>query len=246
MNLAFITTAIILGGLIKGLNGFGYALVSTSLLTLFMPAQEAVALMIIPLIIANIELTTKLSMEELKACLTRFRAYIAASFIGVTLGMILIEYMPALLLKKAVGLLVLVFVASRTRKISKIFTTAKEFCVENQRVEPLLGLLSGLIFGSSNGGVPFVAYFKELQLSREKFVSMIAITVLGASLLRIGLAASLGLYTGMDAVLISAALGVPGLIAVKTGDKLGEKLSEKITEKASLLLLLAIGLRLVL
>lgn len=244
MELLLLLAAVTLGGLIKGLNGFGYALVSTSLLTLVMPAQEAVALMIIPLIIANIELTAKLDIKELRTCLDRFKAYIAASFIGVALGMILIDYMPSLLLKKAVGLLVLGFVASRTQKISKIFSTAKTFCVENPRIEPLLGLLSGLVFGSSNVGVPFVAYFKELELSREKFVSMIAVTVLASSLLRIGLATSLGLYKGKDAVLISAALGIPGLLAVKAGDRIGEKLPQKVTEKASLLLLLAIGLKL--
>lgn len=244
MQTHIIITAVILGGLTKGLNGFGYALVSTSLLSLVMPAQEAVALMIMPLIIANIELTAKLSVEELRSCLDRFKAYIAASFIGVALGMLLIDYMPSLLLKKAVGLLVLGFVASRTRKISQIFSTAKNFCVENPKIEPLLGLFSGLVFGASNVGVPFVAYFKELELSRQKFVSMIAVTVLASSLLRIGLAASLGLYTGTDSILFSAALGIPGLAAVKLGDSMGEKLPQKTTEKASLLLLLAIGLRL--
>ncbi len=244
MDITVILAAVALGGLIKGLNGFGYALVSTSLLTLVMPAQEAVALMIIPLIIANIELTAKLSVEELKACIDRFKAYIAASFIGVTAGMLLIDYMPSLLLKKAVGLIVLGFVASRIRKISRVFSTAKNFCVENLGIEPLLGLFSGLVFGSSNVGVPFVAYFKELELSRERFVSMIAITVLASSVLRIGLASYLGLYTGTESILISAALGIPGLIAVKAGDRIGEKLPAEVTEKASLLLLLAIGLKL--
>ncbi len=244
MQTQIIITAVILGGLIKGLNGFGYALVSTSLLTFFIPAQEAVALMIIPLIAANIELTAKLSLKEVKACLKRFKLYIAGTFTGVTLGMLLIDMMPSNLLKTAVGLLVLVFVASRVPQISELFSELNRFCVENQRVEPVLGLFSGLVFGSSNVGVPIVAYFRELELSREKFISVIAITVLAASVMRIGLASYLGLYTGTDRILLSALIAVPGLIAVKIGDKLGEKLPQKTTEKASLLLLIIIGLKL--
>ncbi|MFB6175173.1 MAG: sulfite exporter TauE/SafE family protein [Candidatus Nanohalobium sp.] len=244
MELLLILAAVALGGLIKGLNGFGYALVSTSLLTFYMPAQEAVALIIIPLIIANIELTAELDGKELKACLHRFKAYIATSFIGVAAGMLFIYYMPSLLLKKAVGLIVLGFVASRTRKISQVFSTAKNFCVENPRIEPLLGLFSGLVFGSTNAGVPIVAYFEELQLPRQKFLSVMALTILGASVIRLGLAYYLGLYSGTNKLLLSVVLGIIGLTAVKIGDIAGQKTSDKVTQNISLLLLTVIGLRL--
>ena len=246
MNLLLAATAIVLGGLIKGLNGFGYALISTSLLTLFMPPQEAIALMIIPVILANIEITAKLSIKELKACLKRFKLYIIGMFIGVTTGMVLIDYMPQTLLKKSVGLLVLLFVASRTPRLAGKFSDLKKFCVENPKLEPGLGIFSGLVFGSSNVGVPVVAYFKELDLSRDKFVSMIALTILSASFLRIPIAQRTGLYTGTDTVFLSALLGLTGLLAVETGDKLAHKLPQKVTEKASLILLVLVGFRLVL
>ena len=244
METQILILAVTLGGLIKGLNGFGYALVSTSLLTTILPAQQAVSLMIIPIIISNLELTTKLTFKELKHCINRFKLYILGLFLGITLGMSLISYIPSLLLKRLVGLIVIIFVASRTPKISKIFSTAKNYCVENPRTEPVLGLISGVIFGSSNLGVPVVAYFKQLKLSREKFVSVIAVTILFASVLRVGLASYLGLYSGPDKILLSALLGIPGLLAVKTGDILGEKMPSKITEKPSLILLTIIGLKL--
>jgi len=244
MNLLLVTTAIVLGGLIKGLNGFGYALVSTSLLTLIMPPQEAVALMIIPVILANIELTAKLSKKEVKACLERFKSYITGVFFGVTAGMLLIDYMPQTLLKKAVGLLVLLFVASRIPRIAENFSDIKKFCVENPKLEPVLGILSGLVFGSSNVGVPVVAYFKEIELSRDKFLSMIALTILSASFIRVPIAQKTGLYTGTDTILLSALLGLTGIVAVKTGDMLAQKLPQKTIEKASLTLLVLVGLRL--
>ncbi|MFB6114707.1 MAG: sulfite exporter TauE/SafE family protein, partial [Candidatus Nanohalobium sp.] len=164
MQTQIIIAAVMLGGLAKGLNGFGYALISTSILATVLPAQEAVALMIIPLILANLELTSKLTLSELSDCFQRFLSYIISAFIGVIAGMALIDHIPALMLKKAVGLLALIFVASKIPKVSKLFGEAKNFCVENPKIEPILGLLSGFVFGSTNAGVPIVAYFEELQL----------------------------------------------------------------------------------
>lgn len=244
MEITLLIAAVTLGGLIKGLNGFGYALVSTSLLSIILPAQEAVALMIIPVIAANIEIVNKLSLKEIKAGLRRFKLYIAGTFTGVIAGMLLIDTIPSTLLKNAVGFLVLIFVASRIPKVSRIFSRLNRFCAENPRIEPVLGVFSGVVFGSSNVGVLTVAYFRELDLTREKFVSLIALTILIASIMRIGLASYLGLYTGTEKILVSALLSVPGLISVKFGDMIGEKLPEKMTEKVSMILLIIIGLKL--
>lgn len=244
MQTQIILTAVILGGLAKGLNGFGYALISTSILATVLPAQEAVALMIVPLILANIELTTKLSLGELKRCFQRFYSYIISAFIGVIAGMALIDYIPEIMLKKSVGLLVLLFVSSRIPRISEVFGEIKNFCVENPKIEPVLGLFSGFVFGSSNLGVPIVAYFEELQISRKKFLSVMALTVLGASVIRLGLASYLGLFNGVNRMLLSTVLGVVGLAAVKIGDKAGEKVSDTGTRYFSLVLLTVIGLRL--
>lgn len=244
MELILLIAAVTLGGLIKGLNGFGYALVSTSLLTMLMPAQEAVALIIIPVIAANIELTTKLSLKEVKLCFKRFKRYIAGTFAGVIIGMLLIDTIHSALLKNTVGFLVILFVGSRIPRISIIFSKLNNFCVENPKLEPILGIFSGLVFGSSNVGVPIVAYFKELELKREKFISIIALVVLAASLIRIGLATYLGLYTETGSIMLSTALAIPGIISVKLGSIIGKKLPQKMTEKASLILLAVIGLRL--
>lgn len=244
MNIEIALIAVLAGGLIKGLNGFGYALVSTSFLATAIPAQEAVSLMIIPVIIANIELTSQLDIKELRECIDRFKLYIIGSFTGVTVGMLLIDYIPSLMLKKMVGLFILVFVASRTSFVSKFFSSLKNFCIENPRTEPLLGLLSGVVFGSSNAGIPVVAYFKSLDLSREKFVAIVAVTILGASILRIGLASAQGFYEGPERAIFSTVLGVAGLISVKAGDYIGRRVPRKAVENTSLLLMLVIGLKL--
>ncbi|QKQ98819.1 TSUP family transporter [Candidatus Nanohaloarchaea archaeon] len=244
MNLLLPATILLLGGLVKGLNGFGYAVVSTTLLTTVMPAQQAVATMIIPLILANIQLLSQATVQEIKACIQRFAPYLITSIAGVLAGTLLIDTIPQKLLAKTIGLLTLLFVASKIDPISDLFHTGLEFCAENPKIEPLLGLLSGTVFGTSNIGVPFIAYFQQIGLEKKKFATMIALTVLLTSAIRIPLSAYLGMYSGPQNIIISALLAIPGLAGVYTGEKLSEKLPDRHIYRASLLLMTVIGFKL--
>ena len=244
MNLLIPATIILLGGLVKGLNGFGYAVVSTTLLATVMPAQQAVTLMIIPLILANIHILKEVTMRELQNCIDRFGPYIITAVTGVTAGTLLIDFIPQNLLSQAIGLFTLLFVASKIEPISDLFDSGLDYCAENPRIEPVLGILSGTVFGSTNIGVPFVAYFQQIGLEKKKFATMIALTVLLSSLIRIPLATYLGMYSGPQNILFSVLLAGPGLLGVEAGIVLRKKIPERYFYRASLLLMAVIGFKL--
>lgn len=244
MELLLSAIIILLGGLFKGLNGFGYAVISTTLLTTIMPPQQSVAIMIIPLMLANIEIVAKTTRKELKNCLKRFKRYILASITGVILGTLAINITPRKMLAQAIGLLTVIFVLSKTSMASKYFSKTLNYCAENPKIEPLLGLLSGTVFGGSNIGVPFVAYFQQIDLDTETFATMIALTVLLASAIRIPLSAYLGLYSGPQNIATSLLLSIPGLIGVELGIKTAKYFPEKHIWKTSLIIMAAIGLKL--
>lgn len=244
MNLIIPATIIFLGGLVKGLNGFGYAVVSTTLLATVMPAQQAVTLMILPLVLANIDLLKQTTAEEIRNCLQRFGPYILTALTGVIAGTLFIDLIPQTLLSHIIGLFTLVFVASKIDKISDILDSGLDYCVENPRIEPVLGLISGTVFGSTNIGIPFVAYFQQIGLEKKKFATMIALTVLLSSLIRIPLAAGLGMYSGPQNILFSILLAGPGLLGVEAGIVLRKKIPEKYFYRTSLLLMTVIGFKL--
>jgi len=244
MNLLIPATIILLGGLVKGLNGFGYAVVSTTLLATVMPAQQAVTLMIIPLILANIHILKEVTRRELQNCIERFGPYIITAVTGVTAGTLLIDFIPQNLLSQAIGLFTLLFVASKIEPISDLFDSGLNYCAENPRIEPVLGILSGTVFGSTNIGVPFVAYFQQIGLEKKKFATMVALTVLLSSLIRIPLATYLGMYSGPQNILFSVLLAGPGLLGVETGIVLRKKIPERYFYRASLLLMTVIGFKL--
>ncbi|WP_414837810.1 sulfite exporter TauE/SafE family protein [Candidatus Nanosalina sp. VS9-1] len=238
-----ITAAVFLGGLVKGINGFGYALVSTPLLALMMPVQDAVALMIIPLVASNIELASQSSISELENCTRKFSGIIISLLAGVTAGMLALTKIPSRPLEIAVGLTALVFVLSQLQLFEKFFSRISTVCFNTW--EPVIGFLSGIVYGATNVAVTVVAYLKSQNLSHRKFTATLAITILGISVYRVFLAEITGLYAGTDRIIFSLLLGIPAVIAVKIGQRSAGKLPEKTVEKISLVTIAAIGLRLI-
>ena len=245
MELLISATAIIfLGGLVKGLTGFGYALISTSLLTIFMPAQQAVAIMIIPLIAGNLEMILETDKKELLNCIKNFSTYILSLAAGTTLGMLLISSIPSRTLQITVGLTAVLYTASRTQLIGKKLKKIQEICFKTW--EPVIGTTSGLIYGASNIGVPIITYLKSRDLSRQKFTGTLAAIILLLSIYRIILAQTTGIYSGNQNIILSLTLAIPSLISVRTGQIISERLKTENLEEITLILILVIGLKLVL
>ena len=244
MELLIPLAVVSLGGIIKGLNGFGYAVVSTPLLAIFMPGQEAVALMIIPLIAGNFELVAETSREELERCLSNFSSLILSLSLGVTIGTLALRIIPSDIIKTSVGVIAILFAASKTPKISEFFTRLSEVCFKAW--EPIIGFLSGLVYGSSNIGVPIVAYLESTNLSRERKISALAIIILGISVYRVLLAQYSGLYAGSEKLLLSAFMALPAILSVRIGTRFAQKVPDLYLERFSVLMIAAIGFKLVL
>lgn len=244
MELLIPAAIVAMGGLIKGLNGFGYAVISTSLLATVLPAQEAVAVMILPLIAGNLELVAETGRKELENCLKNFSGFLLSLTAGVTLGMLTLSFIPSNVLKTGVGMVALLFAASRTPKTATVFEKLSDICFRTW--EPIIGLLSGTVYGASNIAVPVVAYLESRNLSREKTVGALAIIILGISVYRVLLARYTGLYTGQEKLLLSLLLTLPALTSVWIGSKLSHRFPETYLEMFSTVMIAGIGLKLLL
>lgn len=244
MDILLVAAAVTLGGFFKGLNGFGYALISTSVLATFLPPEQAVSLMIIPLIAANIELASELGFQELKNCLRNFSGLITSLLIGVTAAMLFIDKIPQDLMRKLVGVLALLYVASNISFMDSFFEKIREFCFKTW--EPAIGFFSGVIYGSSNVALPAVTYLKSRKLGERKFASMLGLTILMVSVYRLLIAAGAGLYPNPSSILVSLFAAAIGVTAVFTGRKASEKIPGRFTSLTALVLIAFIGLRLLL
>lgn len=237
---------IAVGGLVTGVNGFGFSVVGTGLLALVLEPQTAVVLMILPMLAANASLARELDRTGLKRCVRRFWPFVAAALVGTIAGMVFLSRVPTRPLQVVLGAFVLVFVLFSQNRFTVPGTSwLRGRCVRGGAgLKAALGLVSGLVFGASNVGVQVVAYLKSLDLDRATFVGVVAMIFLGISGVRVAAAAWLGLYAGGDAVLVSAVAALPGLAGVAVGKRVRPRLPERYQRASMFALLVVIGVRL--
>jgi hypothetical protein len=249
LSLALVVAAVVaFGGFVTGLNGFGFAVVGTSLLAFVMDPQTAVTTMILPILAANVSLVRELDRDGFVSCVRRFWPYVGAALVGTVLGMLSLSLVPTRPLALGLGLFVLVYVAlSQERVEIPGESLLRRRCfVDTGATKAALGFVSGAVFGVSNVGVQVVAYLKSLDLDRETFVGVVAMVFLGVSVVRIGTAAVLGLYDGGGLFAVSAAAAVPGLAGVAVGKRVRPAVPESSQRAATFGLLAVIGVRLTL
>jgi uncharacterized membrane protein YfcA len=238
------------GGTVKGAAGFGYGMVSLSLLTVVVDPQVAVVLMIVPPIAANLDLVRELNRDDMKRCGQRFSLFIVGAIGGTLLGMALLTRLPTAAITLAIGLIVLIYVLFRQEAVPIPLPRTEHLGLRYFRpsgsTKAGFGFAGGLVFGAASLGVLMVTYLDSLKLERSLFVGTVAMIFLGISTVRIGTAWILGLYGSAALLVLSAGAAVPGVLGVATGARVRHKLPEQYVETSVHLLLTVAGLKLTL
>lgn len=247
MNVEFLllaVAAVMIGGLFKGLSGFGYAVISTTLLATLYEPTKAVSFMIIPLIAIQLELVNNLDRDEIKTCTNNFKPYIIGLIAGTLTGFYTISLMPVDVIKVLLGIITFIFALSRTQKFSIHLEKLKKKCFRRStRIQTLLGVMSGLIFGGTNVGVQIVAYLKSMEMPNRKFVGLLALIMIPISALRTPLVLNQNNSIGLIGYSILAA--PIGMIAAWIGIRIAERVSEQKIGRLTVLLLFLISFNLI-
>jgi hypothetical protein len=243
---ALVFGIVVLGGVVTGVNGFGYSVVGTGLLAIVVEPRVAVVVMILPILGANLSLVRELDRTGLRTCAERFWPFVLTALAGTIVGMSLLSRVPTRPLTVALGLFVFGFLAvAQERYPLPGEAWLRANVSDTVGVKLLLGAASGLVFGASNVGVQVVAYLQSLDLDHPTFVGVVAMVFLGISSIRVVAAGLLGLYGGGDLLALSAVAAVPGLAGVALGKRLRPRLSRAARRGAMFALLAVIGGRLV-
>jgi len=203
MALLFFVAAIV-----EGSSGFGFPVISTVTLALYIDLQLAVILAIPGIVAANVKLARSLSPQQKEEAATRFWPLIASILVFSVVGLFVIDDIPVGVIEFGLGVITLAFAAYKQPFFA--IPTDREPSENPPLGGPVsmtvLGSMFGLIFGMTNVGVQIVAYLKTRPLNHLFFVGVVGVVFFGVNVIRFFGAAAAGLYP--TATVMGIALGL--------------------------------------
>ena len=230
--------ALFAGGAVKGLVGIGIPLVSISLLSLFLPLTDAVALLPVPMIVANVWMS--FAGNHFLPALRRFWPLVLAMFAGTVVGAHVLAALDLATLNLLVGIFVVVFcLSSHVNPALRL----------PDRYEAGAGVVAGAVGGFMGGlsalfGPPLIMYFASLRLDRDTFVGVISSIYLCCSVTLVIVFGSVGVMSRAQ-LAESVIACVPLLIGVWVGRRFRGRIDETVFRKLLLVALLGVGVRLI-
>ena len=231
--------ALFAGGAVKGLVGIGIPLVSLSLLSLFLPLADAVILLPVPIIVANV--WQSIVTPHFVSAIRRFWPLVLAMLIGTVAGAHVLTTLDAASLNLLVGTLVVLFT------LSSIMNPELRLPV---RFERGVGVVAGAVGGFMGGisalfGPPIILYLTSLRLDRESFVGVISSIYLCSAVGLVIVFGSVGVMSQAQFV-ESAVASVPLMLGVWAGQRFRGGIREAVFRKLLLVVVLGVGVRLIL
>jgi uncharacterized membrane protein YfcA len=222
---------IALASLTQGLTGFGFALVSTPLLLLFLPPRAVVPLVLIESVATN---AAVLWSARKAVDLRLVWPLLLAGALGVPLGTHILLYLDAGALKSLIGAVIVV--------AGLAFLLGFHRPIRHQRLACApIGFASGLLNGSTGmSGPPVVLFLANQEVAKETFRASLVAYFAALNLITIPGYVAGGLLTWE--VLAQAALMLPGLaLGVYAALRLAPRVDEVTFRRAVLLVVIAAG-----
>jgi uncharacterized membrane protein YfcA len=226
----------VLGGLVKGVAGFGLPTVSLGLLALTRPLPEAIPLILLPTLATNV--WQALASGALRPTLRRLWTFLLAAAVCTFLAAGQLSRADAGLLA---GLLGLLMAASAALALLGPRWPQPPPGVEAW-LSPLMGGASGAVAGLTGSFMmPATPYLAALRLTPDAFVQAFALGAVVATLVLAISLAGQGLLPpelGLAAVLVM----VPAFLGMVIGRALRGRLSDGQFRRVVQMLLLALGI----
>ena len=231
-TLILVALIILLASSIKGLTGFGFALTSLPLLSIFLEPKTAVPL----ITMCSVFLDGYTLYEARKQ--VRYREIIPLVLSGIT-GMILGTYflvsLDSQIIKLCIGVVTVLFAAASMMGMRHEIPNVKLASVP-------VGLVSGILGGSmSISGPPIVLFFNNQNIEKTVFRANLIAYFFSLYVATVPAYLFGNLIT--TSLVSSSAIMVPIMfIGATLGIKLSKKVDETVFKKIALMLVLVTGL----
>lgn len=239
-TLAFAVAMTLFAGVVKGVVGFGLPLIMISGLATVMPAEIALAALIIPTATTNIRQALRQGAGTALEVMKKFRFYLIGLFVTLIISAQMVLFMPQRVLFILIGVPIVFFCAMQLRG------WVPSLRPENRvRDESIISAISGMVGGISGvWGPPFVAYLTATNTSKtEQMLAQGVVYGFGAMVL-VGAHLQSGVLNARTAPL-SAAMLIPAFLGMALGYRLHDRMPQKAFKRATLIVLTVAGLNLI-
>ena len=216
----FVLAALSLGGLFKGMTGLGLPMFAVPALAVFMSVEEAVVLMIIPCLAANVWMVV--NHRQFRSLLREHVPFLATGFVGGIAGTTLLIFLDDRWLKLilatwlAVYLLQYFFAGNSLR----IFRGYGGFAY-------LLGAGAGTIQGATGISAQIIApYYHGRSLQPAAYAFLVTFTFLLFGFAQTGTAFATDLFTAQRLEL-SLLATIPALFFTRVGIRFADRVSQQ-------------------
>lgn len=241
-DLSNIIFALIVGftaGFIKGIVGFAMPMILLSGITVIVPADAALAAVILPTLFSNIQQANAQGIASALSSIKRFKVFLITGALFLLLGAFLTPLIPSKLFLGVIGCLIVSF------SIFQMFGPKFQIDRSNKLATVCFAAVSGFVGGISGvWGPPTVAYLTALNTAKTEQIRVQGVIYgLGAVLLLFGHLVS-GIFSWKTAPL-SALLVAPAILGVWLGTRLRDRFDQKTFRTVTLLVLLIAGINLI-
>jgi uncharacterized membrane protein YfcA len=236
--LAAILIAISLGSLLKGMTGLGLPIFAVPAIATVTSVEEAVVLMIIPGIAANLWLVIKHRKYHL--LLREHLPFLAMGFLGGILGTNLLLVVDDRWLRLLLAVWLGIYIVQYVRRSRSL-----EIFRGRGRLAYLIGLMAGTMQGANGISAQLVApYFHGRSLQPAAYAFLVTTTFLLFSSAQMTAVLGTGLLTVPRLELSLLAL-IPTLIFTRIGIGLANKMSQAVFDRILLATFLLMEIKLI-
>lgn len=226
--------ALLFAAFVKGATGLGFPLIATPTVALLLDIRVAVTILILPNLLMDVTQVFRDGFPY--AVLKRFKSMVGLTIVGVFLGTMVLVMLPLWALNLALGIMVLVFVASNLMKFDFTITPAAE-----KLLSPFFGFISGFLNGMTNAAGPTLAiYFYSLKLEKRVFVKSIATIFVITKATQLVAVSTWNLFN-WDTITLSIQVLLFTLLGFFAGLKTQDRVNQRTFNRGLLILLTIIG-----
>ncbi len=237
-TLALLALGLVAGGVTKGFAGSGLPTVSVASMAVVIDVPTAVALMPIPLLVANARQAFR--GGYMRNAMRRFWPLLVCLPFGTVLGVKVLTGIDARTVSGLVGAIVVAFALLSQARFEWRVSARRD-----RQLQPFVGLGAGVIGGISSIFAPLIVmHLMSLRLPKDEFVGTVGLAYLVGIVPMILALAAFG-RLGQTETLWGAAAVVPVLAGMFLGERLRGRFSETLFRRCLLVLLLLAGLNLI-